>query len=149
MPPLSLVLDHKGIYFDPKRSGDFDCQQPAPTSTGAAELQNRLITGGISNYNPRQSAALSLRPCRRVLVPGQVNDDALIHLGTRNICTNLALLRRTHEQNPDAILVYKRHPDVKVGLQPSALSEEAQYYDIIAADHDTISSKVRGMKFGR
>ena len=107
------------------------------------------ITGGISNYNPRQSAALSLRPCRRILVPGQVNDDALIHLGTRNICTNLALLRRTHEQNPDAILVYKRHPDVKVGLQPSALSEEAQYYDIIAADHDTISSKVRGMKFGR
>ena len=84
-----------------------------------------------------------------ILVPGQVNDDALIHLGTRNICTNLALLRRTHEQNPDAIRVYKRHPDVKVELQPSALSEEAQYYDIIAADYETISSKVRGMKFGR
>ena len=78
----------------------------------AAELQNRLITGSISKYNPHPSAALSLPPGRRILVPGQVEDDASIRLGTRDICTNLALLRSTREQNPDAIVIYKPHPDV-------------------------------------
>jgi capsular polysaccharide export protein len=68
-----------------------------------------------------------------------VEDDASVRLGTRDICTNLALLRSTREQNPDAIVIYKPHPDVEAGLRPGALSEATGYCDIIAADCDPIS----------
>ncbi|WP_375247452.1 capsular polysaccharide biosynthesis protein [Planktomarina temperata] len=143
--PLSLVLDRAGIYFDPNRPSDLETMianslhLSAQERQRAAELQNRLITGSISKYNPPPSTALSLPPGRRILVPGQVEDDASVRLGTRDICTNLALLRSTREQNPDAIVIYKPHPDVEAGLRPGALSEATGYCDIIAADCDPIS----------
>ena len=145
VPPLSLVLDRAGIYFDPNRPSDLETMianslhLSAQERQRAAELQNRLITGSISKYNPPPSTALSLPPGRRILVPGQVEDDASVRLGTRDICTNLALLRSTREQNPDAIVIYKPHPDVEAGLRPGALSEATGYCDIIAADCDPIS----------
>ena len=145
MPPLSLVVDRAGIYFDPNRPSDLETMIANSLHLSeqerrrAAELQNRLITGSISKYNPHPSAALSLPPGRRILVPGQVEDDVSIRLGTRDICTNLALLRSTREQNPDAILIYKPHPDVEAGLRPGALSEATGYCDIMAADCDPIS----------
>ena len=65
------------------------------------------------------SSSFCLTVPRRILVPGQVEDDASIRLGTRDICTNLALLRSTREQNPDAIVIYKPHPDVEAGCGPA------------------------------
>jgi len=145
VPPLSLVVDRAGIYFDPNRPSDLETMIANSLHLSeqewqrAAELQNRLITGSISKYNPHPSAAFSLPPGRRILVPGQVEDDASILLGTRYICTNLALLRSTREQNPDSIVIYKPHPDVEAGPRPGALSEATGYCDIIAADCDPIS----------
>ena len=58
VPPLSLVLDRKGIYFDPTRSSDLETliakslNLPPQERQRAANLQNRLLTGGISKYNP-------------------------------------------------------------------------------------------------
>ena len=145
VPPLSLVLDRKGIYFDPSRPSDLETlianslTLSAQERQRAADLQTKLISSGISKYNPRPSAALSLPPGRRILVPGQVEDDASIRLGTRDICTNLALLRCTRAQNPDAVVIYKPHPDVEAGLRPGALSQATEYCDRIAANHDPIS----------
>lgn len=145
VPPLSLVLDRKGIYFDPTRSSDLETLIAKSLNLSpqerqrAANLQNRLLTGGISKYNPPLSAALALPPGHRILVPGQVEDDASIRLGTRDICTNLALLRHVRAANPDAVLIYKPHPDVEVGLRPGSLSEARRWCDVIAADHDPIS----------
>ena len=144
VPPLSLVLDRKGIYFDPNRPSDLEAlianslYLSAQERQRAADLQHRLIKGGISKYNLRKSAALALPPGRRILVPGQVEDDASIRLGTRDICTNLALLRNVRKQNPDAVVIYKPHPDVEVGLRPGTLAEARRYCDVIAADHAPI-----------
>ncbi|MDB2507732.1 hypothetical protein N9X37_03215 [Planktomarina temperata] len=63
VPPLSLVLDRAGIYFDPSRPSDLETMIANSLNLSeqelqrAAELQNRLITGSISKYNPRPSAA--------------------------------------------------------------------------------------------
>ena len=144
VPPLSFVLDRKGIYFDPNRPSDLEAlianslNLSAQERQRAADLQHRLIKGGISKYNLRKSAALALPPGRRILVPGQVEDDASIRLGTRDICTNLALLRNVRKQNPDAVVIYKPNPDVEVGLRPGTLAEARRYCDVIAADHAPI-----------
>ena len=67
-----------------------------------------------------------------------MEDDASIRLKTRDICTNLALLRNVRKQNPDAVVIYKPHPDVEVGLRPGPLAEARRHCDVIAADRAPI-----------
>ncbi|MFD2722219.1 capsular polysaccharide export protein, LipB/KpsS family [Ignatzschineria indica] len=76
-----------------------------------------------------------------LLVPGQVEDDASIQTGTRDINTNLALLKEVRRQNPAAYIVYKPHPDVvsgnRVGIVPEAVAKE--YADEVMIDGDIIA----------
>lgn len=57
-------------------------------------------------------------------MPGQVEDDASILKGTAEIRTNAALLQAAWEANPDAIILYKPHPDVEAGLRPGAIPDD-------------------------
>jgi len=59
-----------------------------------------------------------------VLVPGQVEDDASIRLGCRDICTNLGLLREARRRNPDAFVIYKPHPDVLGGNRRGRMARD-------------------------
>ncbi|MFD1809381.1 hypothetical protein ACFSHQ_18660 [Gemmobacter lanyuensis] len=70
-------------------------------------------------------------------MPGQVEDDASIRLGAGEICTNLALLQAARAANPDAVLIYKPHPDVEAGLRPGAVQAEG-LADVIARNADPI-----------
>ena len=56
-------------------------------------------------------------------MPGQVEDDASILTATGQIKTNLALLTAVRRANPDAILLYKPHPDVEAGLRRGVVSD--------------------------
>ena len=58
----------------------------------------------------------------RILVPGQVEDDASIRLGAGEVRRNLDLLRAARTAHPQAQLIYKPHPDVEAGLRPGAIS---------------------------
>ena len=60
---------------------------------------------------------------RRILVPGQVEDDASIRKGAGEERTNLALLQRVRAANPDAQIIYKPHPDVEAGLRPGVIDQ--------------------------
>ena len=55
----------------------------------------RLVQQEVSKYNLRGVAALpeDLPKGKRILVPGQVEDDASIRLGTGKINTNMKLLQ--------------------------------------------------------
>lgn len=139
-PPLSLVADDLGIYYDPTRGSRLERLIASPLPPGgrerAARLVARLQREGISKYN--LSGALPELPrrpgTRIVLVPGQVEDDASIRLGAGAERTNLALLERARAENPDALLVWKPHPDVEAGLRPGAVarSDAARLADVIA-----------------
>jgi capsular polysaccharide export protein len=127
IPPLSLVTDDLGIYYDPTRPSRLEAliQSPLPPSalTRARHLRQALIAARISKYN-LPGAMPALPPGHRILVPGQVEDDASIRLGTSTVQTNLALLQATRAANPTAILIYKPHPDVEAGLRPGAIPAE-------------------------
>lgn len=124
-PPLSLVCDDLGIYYDPARPSRLEnliaaCATLRPDQRDrVARLIDRLTQGGLSKYN-LGAAAPDLGPRdgrRRILVPGQVEDDASIRLGADAVRTNRGLLEAVRRANPDAQVIYKPHPDVEAGLR--------------------------------
>ncbi|WP_071672809.1 capsular polysaccharide biosynthesis protein [Nioella nitratireducens] len=131
IPPLSLVLDDLGIYYDPTRPSRLEhlIAQAAALPPERLSRADRLIAAlrdtRVGKYNLGGATDLpdpGGRPV--VLVPGQVEDDASIRLGAGAIRTNLDLLRQARVLTPDAFLVYKPHPDVEVGLRPGAIEAE-------------------------
>jgi capsular polysaccharide export protein len=85
----------------------------------AAALRAAVVARGITKYNLRGAPPDIAAPPgrRRVLVPGQVEDDASVRLGGGAIRSNLDLLRRVRAAEPDAFLVYKPHPDIEAGFR--------------------------------
>jgi len=127
VPPLALVADGRGIYYDPSRPSDLEALITAGPPPGGAlraeRLINRLTRAGLSKYNLDAAGLPELPKGRRILVPGQVEDDASIRLGAGDVRTNLGLLERARAENPNAVLIYKPHPDVAAGLRPGHVSE--------------------------
>ena len=126
VPPLSLVADSRGIYYDPGRESDLEqlIAQPLPPGghARAAALIARLRRAALTKYNlPGTMPTIPRDGRRMILVPGQVEDDASIRLGAGAERSNLALLARTRAENPDALIVWKPHPDVEAGLRPGAV----------------------------
>jgi len=129
----SLVVDPEGIYFDPRtpsaleqllQTGEFD----APLLARAAGLREFLVRHGLTKYNvgTRHHPPLGGRPGQaRILVPGQVENDASIRCGAPATRSNLELLRGVREAEPDAWIIYKPHPDIEAGTRPGQV-EEAQ-----------------------
>ncbi len=126
--PLSLVTDDLGIYYDPGHPSRLEALVATPLQPWAhrraARLIDTLVKDGVTKYNAGTQTLAMLPQGRRILVPGQVEDDASIVLGTIGIRTNMALLRATRDANPDAILIYKPHPDVEAGLRPGAITAD-------------------------
>ncbi|WP_293451848.1 capsular polysaccharide biosynthesis protein, partial [Planktotalea sp.] len=127
--PLSLVLDDLGIYYDPTRTSRLEelirmRRLLRPDQKIRAErMLDALKQAGLSKYNVGKAALDSLPTGHRILVPGQVENDASILSGTKTISTNLELLRAARNAHPDAILLYKPHPDVEAGLRVGKIEQ--------------------------
>ncbi|TVS06022.1 MAG: capsular polysaccharide biosynthesis protein [Rhodobacteraceae bacterium] len=140
-PPLSLVADDLGIYYDPGQASRLEALIAAPLPPGAEDRAHALIKAITNHDLSKYNLAGTLPPLpegHRILVPGQVEDDASIRLGAGPIRTNLALLQETRRQNPDAVILYKPHPDVEAGLRTGAIPEGGakQYADLILPQAD-------------
>lgn len=119
VPPLSLALDRRGIYFDPSRACDLErllngAELSATVMERAKRVRAFICANRITKYNVDDLRPLQLRNSGSlvVLVPGQVEGDASIIKGAGSIRTNAALLQRVRERRSDAFVVYKPHPDV-------------------------------------
>ncbi|WP_435532919.1 capsular polysaccharide biosynthesis protein [Tabrizicola soli] len=129
VPPLSLVTDDRGIHYDPARPSRLDALLAAPMPPGGEARAGALISAlrqrGLSKYNLAAPPLPALPKGRRILVPGQVEDDASILRGAGAVRTNLALLQAVRTENPGAVVIYKPHPDVVAGLRAGALTGPA------------------------
>lgn len=141
VPPLSLITDTSGTYYDPTRPSDMEqlitkrAELRPDQSLRADRLINSLISLGLSKYNLGGDLP-DLPEGHRILVPGQVEDDASILKGTDNITTNRALLQATREANPDAVIIYKPHPDVQAGLREGNVADAEELADVVVTDAD-------------
>lgn len=127
--PYSIVLDRGGIYFDPASPSDLEriLQQlafDAPVLERAARLRQRIVADRVTKYQ----RAGDLGPVqdlpsgrKRILVPGQVPQDASVSRGGGPIQGNLGLLAAVREANPEAFILYKPHPDVARGNRNGAI----------------------------
>lgn len=127
-PPLSLALDSRRPYFDSRGPSDLEVMLETRDLAGDPALMERaragirlIVEGGLSKYNMASSLTLAgllgpkTRP--RVLVIGQVEDDASIRYGCDRKITNNDLVRLAAEENPQAEIIYKPHPDVLNGVR--------------------------------
>ncbi|MEM6759785.1 MAG: capsular polysaccharide biosynthesis protein [Pseudomonadota bacterium] len=139
VPPLSLVTDASGIYYDPSRPSDLEGLIRArrslrPDQALRAERLVRMLTAhALSKYN-LPGAVPDLPDGPKVLVVGQVENDASIRLGAGEITTNADLIAAARAAHPDACLIYKPHPDVEAGLRLG--STDANAADIVAQNAD-------------
>ncbi|WP_407492844.1 capsular polysaccharide biosynthesis protein [Pseudooceanicola sp. MF1-13] len=142
VPPLSLACDDLGIYYDPTRESRLERLIAARATLRpdqdlrAEHLIGQLIALGLTKYNLGGTLP-DLPVGHRILVPGQVEDDASIRLGAGEIATNAALLERVRAENPDAVILYKPHPDVVAGLRPGVVDDASQWADMVLPDADT------------
>lgn len=149
IPPLSLVADDLGIYYDPTRESRLETLIRARPHLSDAEttrierLIHKITDGGLSKYNLSKATALPDIPEGRkvVLVPGQVEDDASIRLGTTDVTTNRALLEATRALYPDAVILYKPHPDCEAGLRKGGINtqEALTWADHVMEDADAMA----------
>ena len=140
IPPLSLVTDDLGIYYDPSRPSRLETMIRARRTMRADQVQRAerliksLISAGLSKYNLTGSVP-TLPEGHKVLVVGQVEDDASIRLGAGEIRTNRALLDAARAARTDSILIYKPHPDVEAGLRDGQV-DTSNIADVVATEAD-------------
>ncbi|MBL3703026.1 capsular polysaccharide biosynthesis protein [Sulfitobacter sp. BDSS02] len=140
VPPLSLITDEKGIYYDPRhpsRLEDLIAKRSTLTAgqeRRAERLISSLVSQKLNKYNLGGDLP-DLPEGRRILVSGQVEDDASILTGGGAIRDNLALLQEVRAAAPEAIIIYKPHPDVEASLRKGAI-EAGPLADVIAINTD-------------
>lgn len=127
--PWSLVMDTRGIYFDPSAPSDLEHLLNTADFTPqelmqAQAIRQFIVERSLSKYNIEASAPVRWPHAGRrvILVPGQVEDDASIRLGCTQVRTNLSLLQAARARNPGAFIVYKPHPDVSSGNRRGSVS---------------------------
>lgn len=128
----SLVVDKVGIYFDPRSPSALETllQDEVPDAAllqRAARLRQQLVQHGLTKYNVGSGApiVIATRPHQlRLLVPGQVENDASLRCGAPGVHSNLQLLQQVRAANPEAWIVYKPHPDTEAGTRPGRISDK-------------------------
>ncbi len=140
--PMSWVMDSRSLYYDANRGSDlehllqttlFDAQ----LLVRAGEIRQHILKLGLTKYNVGSTPWVRPAGTRPVvLVPGQVESDAALALGSPVVRTNLALLKAARALRPDAYLVYKPHPDVVAQLRRRGAHEDQanQHCDEIVID---------------
>jgi capsular polysaccharide export protein len=132
LPAASIALDSRRPYFDPAGPSDLEvllatADFPPALLARAAALRAVLLARGITKYN-LGGAAPALPPTpgrRRILVPGQVEDDQSILRGAAGaVRSNLDLLRAVRAAAPDAFIAFKPHPDVEAGYRRGRIPPE-------------------------
>ncbi|GGB51731.1 capsule polysaccharide modification protein LipA [Oceanisphaera marina] len=134
--PGSLVVDNTGMYYDPRTPSAIE-QYLVSHDFSQLELGlgEQLVTHfkeqALTKYNVGEQVSLNWRQLAKnraiLLVPGQVDDDASIQLGSPFVPGNEALLQAVRREHPNAFIVFKPHPDVvsgnRKGQVPDAVLE--------------------------
>ncbi len=147
-PGGSCVLDHRAPHYDPAQPSDLEIllnqvDFSAALRARAAALRRMILDQGLTKYNLPGAAPMIIAPLgrQRILVPGQVEDDASVLRGGGGM-TNLALLRAVRAAAPDAFLIYKPHPDVEAGFRRGRIAAQALRG---LADHVAVDTPITGL----
>lgn len=138
--PYSLVVDDTGIYFDPQLPSRLEYILKNTNFSDeliqeAKEIRKLILDNSFSKYNCLKHKELPKREQKTILIPAQVEDDASIKCGGLGYDT-LKLIKQVREENPEAYIIYKVHPDVVAGNRKGLKDEKIilKYCDEIITD---------------
>ncbi len=140
--PASIVIDSRGIYFDPSRESDLEYilnnyEFDERLIKRAKKLIKLILENKISKYNHLEDKVIQIPKNKNIkLVIGQVDDDMSIKLGGYGF-NSLKLLKTVKENsNKDDFIIYKPHPDVVAGIRTGLVDEKNlyNYCDLIVKD---------------
>lgn len=126
--PCSVTLDSRAPHYDTSRPSDLEVLlqhrvfTPAEL-TRAEQLIARIQRLGITKYNLAGAEPVLPADRRIVVVLGQVDDDLSVKLGGcgETVAGMVAIVR---QQEPEAYIVFKPHPDVVSGLREGLLAPD-------------------------
>lgn len=130
-PPLSLVVDDAGIYYDCTRPSALErllCSDADVQASDAAlvlQARKQLQSVGLSKYNhaPALSEGMLLAgDVQRVLVVDQTVGDMSVAKGGADADTFEAMLVAAQAENPQATVYVKTHPEVTSGRKGGYLT---------------------------
>ncbi|MGU3627849.1 capsular polysaccharide biosynthesis protein [Comamonas sp. C24C] len=130
-PPLSLVVDDAGIYYDCTRPSALEhlLSSAADVLTSDAALvrqaRERLLSAGLSKYNHAPdlpAGVLRADDVQRVLVVDQTAGDMSVVKGGADAATFEAMLAAALDENPQATVYAKTHPEVTSGRKGGYLT---------------------------
>jgi capsular polysaccharide export protein len=135
-PPMSLAFDKQDMYFNAQSKTDLEdllahypFKDDPALMARAEKCMNDLLEMRLSKYNMGETVEIEKiygpKDRKRVLVVGQVERDASIQYGCSLRLKNNDLVRLAYEENPDAQIIYKPHPEVLHGTA-SPLSDPAE-----------------------
>ncbi len=147
-PPLSLNFDTSAVYFDSSQPSDleqllanYNFDADSELMQRAVKLRECIVAHGISKYNHAAHVDIisvyGPKTKERILVIGQVEDDASIRYGCDKNYTNNDLVRIASLENPDAEIIYKPHPDV-LNRKRQFLSDPEEVKDIASIIYSDI-----------
>lgn len=117
-PPLSLIMDNIGIYYDANYLSRLESLIPTELTETEITRTYALIenwkAGRVSKYNHLREYSGEL-PSAYVLVVDQTFGDASIEYGWANAHSFQKMLNAALQENPECTVLVKIHPDVFAG----------------------------------
>jgi capsular polysaccharide export protein len=117
-PPLSIVADDLGIYYDATHPSRLDAQIARPLTDRETARARTIVAawrkGRVSKYNCAPDHAGHL-PERYVLAVDQTGGDVSIRYGRADESSFQQMLQRAREENPACTVLLKVHPEVLSG----------------------------------
>ncbi len=141
-PPLSLVVDEHGIYYDSTRSSGLelllasDVELLGSVGNKLAQARAEILEHGLSKYNHAEDELVLSASTRvgnwgesgsagevtSVLVIDQTAGDISVALGGATAQTFTEMLAAARAENPQATIYIKTHPEVSAGRKAGYLT---------------------------
>ena len=102
----------------------------------------KIVNHQISKYNLGSTQwNIESHGRTKILVVGQVENDASIRYGTGKINTNIKLLKVVRKNFPKAFIIFKPHPDVVAGIRKKGSCEmlEQKFYNMKIDSGDAVA----------
>ena len=149
--PHSFVIDKRGIYYDSTKTSDLEIILKKiyinfNNKIYIKKLIKKIIKKKINKYNIEnlKSSSFFKTKKKKILVVGQVKNDASIKYGTFFYKNELKLIKKIRQDNINAFIIYKPHPDVlslnKTGEDIQKINKYLDFVDYTSSLFDCLNA---------